>query len=255
MNKQTYFSHFCFIIIALLFFCEHLSSQPVVAEIQDFRKRSERADSSIIDLKNSYLIVRLPSYRKKIAQFDKLINSPTVSARKKKRYERLKKRQIRARDFLHNEVAQNMYKYYDFSNFLILMDSSFDEFRAGQHKGLFLNEDLTIDDSLKFTGESYHVLRFGNTDYAYTNGRTGIVIMDKDLEDLQSPFPYFIDIYDPSKELLVLFFPNISTIYKGRKFIKKFNDQLNYAQKGSEIRASNRKTRAKAKSKTIQPNN
>jgi hypothetical protein len=142
-------------------------------------------------LKKGTLIVKLPTYSTKIAAMQKLIDDPTVSESKKKRLKQLA--EIAASDA--KNLAENMMAAFDsaytFSKVLYTYDRQYDNLKAGQLDGIFLNENLQYDPSIEASSSPFFVLRFGSTSKSGTYGIDAMVIMNDQLKDLQSPFPYY----------------------------------------------------------------
>ena len=139
----------------------------------------------IKSLKKGTLIFKLPTYSTKIAAMQKLIDDPTVSESKKKRLREL----VELAESDAKETAEKMMAAFDsvytFSDVLYTYDRQYDNLKAGQLDGVFLNENFEYDPSIKVSSKPFFVLRFGSTSRSGTYGVDAMVIMNDQLKEFE----------------------------------------------------------------------
>lgn len=187
--KTNYFCFTSYIFVLLLIG----STNDIFAQIQTANiSLQTEAEEAIHELKAGVLIVRLPSYRKKIAAMQELMQDKTVSKSNK---ENLKKQITLVQQDAHLRnlsIVEGFQSVYDFSEVLFIYDHHTKAVQEGNTAGIFLNERLKIDESIQLNNRPYLFARFGKTDTNTTTGLEGIIITDRNLQDLTKPFPAYV---------------------------------------------------------------
>lgn len=230
------------LFIGVSLFSNGLYAQPVSVEMKDYQMRAERADSCLTTLENSVLIVRLPTYRKKIERLEQLEKNSKLSKKQRSRATQQKELQIEDLEKLKEVVFTGLYEHYDFSDFLITNDTLWDDFLAGKNEGVFYNERQEIDPSIKYIDSTYFVLHYGRTDYGKTNNQLGFIVADAEMNDLERPFPYFLKIINTSKSINGMFKPDLN-FYQEPTVMGEFSRQLILETKRIPIREAKRERR------------
>jgi hypothetical protein len=149
------------------------------------------ATDYIRSLKEGTLIVKLPTHTAKLKAMKKLANDETVSPNKRDRLKMLiENTEKEALAFQRNMVLA-FDSVYTFSEVLFTFDQQYDQLKAGKLDGIFLDDDLQINPNIKATQLPFFVLRFGSTNREGSYGVEAMVIMNDQLKDMQSPFPYY----------------------------------------------------------------
>ncbi len=241
-------TRFSLLIVILIFISNLGLAQPVVHEISASKARAIRSDSCIIALQNSTLIVRLPSFRKKIEALE-TIEKKHKSKRQRKIAAKRKKKQILERNFIHQSIIEGMYKYYTFSNFRITSDAFWEDFLNGKRENIFFNSKAEIDPTIKFNGDAYMMMRYGKKDFRLMNDQDiGFIVADSDQIDLNKPFPYFFDVFHTGKLFLHMFFVPIKNVYNNLGLeIFIFNTKLENYGKDADLRIAKREYKRKQK--------
>jgi len=162
------------------------------------------AEKAIKDLKEGILIVRLKSKHSKISKLQSLSSSKDVDNATKARIKNTLKREIEERNTLNNQIVKGFEEFYYFSTVYFMYDTSSISLKNGVQEGIFLNNNLEVDPTIKLNNKPFFVLRYGTTDLNNTSGIEAWVVMNKQLEDMERPFPYHAALkgIDNFKQLL-----------------------------------------------------
>ena len=188
-----------FTIIRLLFLTMILTCGlfPLIGQEEGsltHREKRAQAKEDIETLKGGVLIVRLPSQQNKIETLQELLDGGELDAKAEKRIkERLEGTKAKTESF-NKSIITAFYEKYRFSDFLFILDTASVQLKNGKREELFLNKDLEIDPNLRLDDRPFYVLRFGSTQSGDGQSIEAMVLMDNQLEDLESPFPYYVRI-------------------------------------------------------------
>lgn len=171
-------------IITLLFSILFIASWSLSAQ------KYSNADY-IKSLKKGTLIVKLPTHTTKLAAMQELVDDPTVSESKKKRLRELIALSESDAKKIREDMMMAFDSVYTFSDVLYTFDQQYDNLKEGKLDGIFLNKDFQYDPSIKASSAPFFILRFGHTNRSGTYGVDAMVIMNDQLKDLRSPFPYY----------------------------------------------------------------
>ena len=89
-------------------------------------------------------------------------------------------------------IVEGFQSVYDFSEVLFIYDHHTKAVQEGNTTGIFLDERLKVDESIQLNKRPYLFARFGKTDTNTTTGVEGIIITDRNLQDLTKPFPAYV---------------------------------------------------------------
>lgn len=158
---------------------------------------------AIKELKHGVLVVIIPSYHKKIKALEKIESDPKTKASIKKRNRRLIESAKEDRKKIADQIQKGFIENYDFSEVAFIHDTAtIHILKKGVKKGVFLRADKNID----LKDKAIFFLRYGYTDRATTTGIGAWMVTDDQLQDLQKPFPYYVTVYQPLREILRAFF-------------------------------------------------
>ena len=205
-----------------------ISSGDVIA--QDDLRRSERraiAEQSIKQLKEGTLVLRLKSKRNKIREMKKVIAAPDIKPALRKRLEKRLENTIKERDRYNQSLIDAFDEYYSFSNIYYIYDSSSVELKNGERSGIFLDKNREVDPTIEIPEGDVFVLRTGNTDYSSTTGIEALVVMNKELKDLQRPFPYYVRVHSIGRLFTRIFNPRKLVLKDSKAIVQKLDANLN----------------------------
>lgn len=157
-------------ILAFLIFIQN------IAYAQD-----DSAEQHISNLKKGALLVSLKSKKNTIKAFEaKGLNE---------RAEMLREEQT----LKNKEIINAFNEKYDFSDVYYFYDFDSRAVKEGDLKGVMLNEELEKDDGIVPESGSYYIARVGNVySETFQDDISGIVIMDRNMEQLEKPFPFYV---------------------------------------------------------------
>lgn len=151
------------------------------------------------------LVVILPSYHEKIKILDRIMHDPKTKASVKKRNRKLIESAKKDRQIIADQIQEGFMEHYDFSEVAFIHDTTtIHIIKKGIKKGVFLGKDTTTD----LRNKAVFFLRYGYTDRATTAGIEAWVVTDDHLQDLQKPFPYYVGVFQPLREILRAFVSN-----------------------------------------------
>ena len=184
------------------------------------------AKEKIQSLKGGTLIVKLPTHTTKLNAMKKLANDETVSQSKRDRLNMLiADTEKEALEFQKNMIMA-FDSVYSFSEVRFTFDHQHDQLKEGKLDGIFVDESLQFNPDITASQLPFFILRFGSTNREGSYGVDAMVIMDDQLKDMQSPFPYYQKTSDLGS-LVGRIFP--APNQRGRdaiRQVKKFNKKL-----------------------------
>ncbi len=157
--------------------------------------RSERkaiAEQSIKDLNNGTLILRLKSKRNKIKKLKELLSAPDIKEGVRVKLSKELGRTIDERNRYNITLVDAFENHYSFSNIYYMYDTASVSLKNGTRKGIFLDKNLEFDPNIEIPEGNFFVVKTGTTNATSTTGVEAIVIMNKELKDMQRPFPYYV---------------------------------------------------------------
>lgn len=182
------------------------------------RNTMDTSIQAIHDLKNGVLVVIVPSYHKKIKVLEKAVRNPKTKASKKKRNKKLIAAAKKDRQKVLDQLYEGFSVNYDFSEVAFIHDTATVHIiKKGIKTDLFLKDERHID----LGDKPLFFLRYGYTDRATTTGIEAWIIADRQLQDLQKPFPYYVPVFQPLKEVIRAFFVSPENILFSRLGAKK----------------------------------
>ena len=221
--------HICsiqgFFLITLLLF----STKVAFAQNDPFLPAKERkaiAIKEIKTLKDGVLVVRLPSNSKKMAALQALIDGGKLKKATLKRTQE----QLESTKYTTKLFSETMIRafeaYYQFSDVLFMYDTAATQLKGGQLSGFFLNDSLEVAPSAGLKDTSFLVLRFGLTRSSRGQSIEAAVLMDRQMDDMLPPFPYYVKMNNFSSIMGTLF-PKTNQFERSLgKAVRRLNAQL-----------------------------
>ncbi|MCP3930270.1 MAG: hypothetical protein GY705_14345 [Bacteroidetes bacterium] len=179
---------FCFFILPIIFL---FAQEPAFSAKIDKVKKAENA---IETLKNGKLIVQLPSDHRKITSMQKLVDSPKVDEKEKKRLKQLLETTVQENKEHNRLLIQAFREYYDFSEIYFIHDTASMHLKKGVMTGIFLDDNLKENASISPELSDYLILRRGLTDYATSARKEALIFMDAHHEYPPKPFPNYFGL-------------------------------------------------------------
>ena len=200
------------------------------ASLTTYPKRVKNV-KSIDHLKKGILVIRLESKTNNIAKLTQTINSDKVDDKMKRQLRRQKAELIAERDKFNTDLMGAFYEGYDFSEFVFMMDTSAVHLLDGATDGIFLDKEGNIDPSISIEGSRPFILRIGRLTSENTTGIEALIVSDEKLNDLQRPFPYYVNLNHRLK-LKAIFSKKVSMRRSGVELVndvqKKFSEFHQY---------------------------
>lgn len=241
-----------FLIIFLVSGIQQIAiAQWASASMSSYPKRVRNV-KAIDHIKKGVLVVRLESKSNNIEKLTEAIENPDIDLRMNKQLKRQRHQMIEERDAFNKDLMLAFKNDYDFSDYVFMMDTSSVHLLDGVREGIFVNENCEIDPSISIEGKEFYIMRIGKLVGANTTRIDGLIVTDKELNDLQKPFPYYINLNN--RNILKGMFSRKSNFRRSGEDIvedimKKFNSFHTYYMKRSYIQKLDEKTGRKRRRK------
>ena len=176
-------------------------------------QKKQLRDSLVEDFRTGTLIIRLKSHANKLNAIESEIGQSDTSPGYRKRLTKERDLIIANRDRFNQDLVTSFGKKYTFSKVRFMYDTEAERLRNGDQAAVFVGTDLQpiknakpLDGPFYFYGEAFTEVP--------GNSRAGLLVMDKNLDQLPSWFPSF---------------------FRGKKNVKTFfatfgGDQYNYLE-------------------------
>ncbi len=152
-------------------------------------------------LKNGVLIVLLKTNAKRIQQLEILSRSSEYSEKQKQNV-LLKIAAIKKETLLKNQaLIEGFNREYRFSEVYFAFDTSLTSIQKGIKKGIFVNDNLSIDKSISIETNHIYFCRYGLV--STSQEKEGLVITDINNKKIPRPFPS-VSVSGASGFLLIL---------------------------------------------------
>jgi hypothetical protein len=168
--------------ITTLFIC--LFSTDAIAQKKQLR------DSLVEDFRSGTLIIRLKSHENKLRAIESEIDRSSTSSGYRKRLSNERDLIIANRDRFNQDLVTTFSEKYTFSKVRFMYDKEAERLRNGEQNAVFVGTDLKpIENAKPLVGPFYF---YGEAFTEITgNSRAGLLVMDKNLDQLPSWFPSF----------------------------------------------------------------
>ncbi len=189
--KLTIFSLTAFFLLGLT---PQISfAQWASASMTTYPKRV-KSIKSIDLLKKGVLVVRLESKSNNIKKLTESIELEDIDQRLRRQLKVQRAQMISDRDKFNKDLMKAFYKEYDFSDFVFMMDTSSVHLLDGVTEGIFLDKLGNPDPTISIKGKTPFIMRVGKLSSETTTGIEALIVSDIELNDMQRPFPYYINL-------------------------------------------------------------
>ncbi|MCB0568565.1 MAG: hypothetical protein KDC66_02325 [Phaeodactylibacter sp.] len=155
-----------------------------------------RAVESINQLKAGTLLVRLPSQQAKIDAMQQVMASSNTSEAARDRLKSQIETTITNQRVFNLNMVQAFQEAYDFSKALFFYDTNTSRLKSGDQSGIFLDNNLEADPSIRPGDGPFFILHFGSTSSETSDGVEAMIILDSQFERLEKPFPFYQRLND-----------------------------------------------------------
>ncbi len=149
---------------------------------------------AIDHIKKGVLVVRLESKANNIEKLTSSIELNDIDQKLRRQLKIQRAQMIEDRDKFNSELIAAFHADYTFSDFVFMMDTSSVHLLAGKTDGIFLDKQGNIDPSISIHGKDTYIMRIGKLSSETTTGIEALIVSDKNLNDMQRPFPYYISL-------------------------------------------------------------
>jgi hypothetical protein len=149
------------------------------------RLKREVAANHLAELEKGILIIRYKTYRKKLNALERMVQQKPKS----KRFKRMLKKTKRKSIALQKATINAYTNYYTFSKIIFMPDTLADKLLTGTRKGIFVDNNLEIDETIELTGNNFYISYIGFTPISTTTGMEALLIVDNKNQLLKAPFP------------------------------------------------------------------
>lgn len=203
-------------ILFLLFSTAQLAAQ-----------KTQLRDSLIQDFRNGTLIIRLNSHENKLKSIQTVLDRADTSPNHRKRLTEKRDLVIANRDRFNQDLVTAFNKYYKFSEIRFIYDQDIKRFQAGELNEVFLGQDLQPLATSQPINGSYYFLGEAITQMS-GNSREGLLVMDKNGDQLPSWFPSYFRAKSNGKSFFSMFggdrYPYMPAEKVVKKIMKRFAD-------------------------------
>ncbi len=189
-------------------------------------QKHQLRDSLVEDFRSGTLIIRLKSYENKLNSIEELIHKSSTSPIYRKRLTEKRDLIITNRDRFNQDLVTTFNKNYTFTKVRFLFDRDVKRFQTGELDDVFLGPDLTPLSEVKPIVGSYYFLGEGFTQMP-GNSREGLLVMDKNGEQLPSWFPSYLRAKSNGKSFFAMFGGDRYPYLPAKKILEKFMKGLN----------------------------
>ena len=216
-------------------------SQWASASMTTYPKRV-KSIKSIDYIKKGVLVIRLESKSNNIKKLTESIELKEIDNKLRRQLKVQRAQMISDRDKFNNDLMDAFYKDYEFSDFVFMMDTSSVHLLDGVTEGIFLDKEGNIDPSISIKDKKMYIMRIGKLSSENTTGIEALIFSDDKLNDLQRPFPYYVNL-NHRLMLRGLFSKKGSIRRDGEDLVeevtKKFNSFYAYYLKKSYLQQNN----------------
>ena len=182
------------------------------------------AAASLQQLKQSVLVVRLPSQAKKLEALADLAENEAASAEERTRA-KMRWEATQAEAKAEAMIIQSAFNnYFDYAPVLYMYDTATSQLTTGNRSGFFLDDKLAPSTAV-LEASPYFILDVGYTDPSNSARSFALIIKDQSYQPLPAPFPYAQRINTPALAFDQLLGRNSMEKYY-RKAVIRLNKKL-----------------------------
>jgi len=155
------------------------------------KEKKEFAFSSIKELKEGALVVRLATNHRKIALLEQTLRSPKLKEKQRKRHQAILDGTIKRRDDLNNAIMKQFQDEFNFCPVYVIYDTCSKALANGVTSGIFLNKDKEVDPDIILNEKNIFLVNYKKSSGEFP---FDILRVRKLKEKLDEPFPYYVAI-------------------------------------------------------------
>jgi len=178
-----------FLLLGLL--CWAIMATAQRDDIVVVKEKKEFAFSSIKELKDGAIVVRLKTNHRKIKILENTLKSPKLTEQQRKRHQRILNNTVNTRDQLNQAIGDMFLDSFAFCPIYLMYDTSSLDLTKGVRKGIFLNEKKQLDTSITLNENHVFLVNYkrSGSDFPFD-----VLRLRKLKEKLEDPFPYFVSL-------------------------------------------------------------
>lgn len=176
----------------ILLFIVLILGSSVFAQRDDIvltKEKKEFAFSSIKELKDGALVVRLKTNQRKIEIIERNLRSPKLTKAQRKRQEAILEGTIKSRDEFNEAIAGMFLDSFSFCPVYLMYDTCSSALNSGVREGLFLGADKKINPAIKIKETSIFIVNYKERGAEFPFDVLRVQKLEERLED---PFPYYV---------------------------------------------------------------
>ena len=167
------------------------STSSIAEQQQANRTALEEAKAWLALLENGTLVVRLSTGTNKAKALQKMIDSPNTGEKDRSSYVKMLEKSRQAVKSQNQWLIAALRSKYSFSKLLFLPDTAATQLKNGVRNGIFVNDNLELDPTLKLEG-GFLVGFYGTSQSDINTNNEGISIIDPQLKPMPYHFPAFV---------------------------------------------------------------
>lgn len=229
----------CVLLLPLL-----LAVSTTIAQRDDIvltKEKKEFAFSSIKELKEGAIVVRLATKHRKIAMLEQTVRSPKLKDKQRQRHQAILDGTIKRRDDLNNAIMKQFQEEFTYCPVYVMYDTCSKALANGTTSGIFLNEEKEIDPDIILKQKHIFIVNYKKSSGEFP---FDILRVRKLKEKLEEPFPYYVAIRESVINTLNTPRAERAVAQLDRRLHAFYDRALDYYQKMAE-----RKARKAAKQK------
>jgi hypothetical protein len=160
-------------------------------DILSVKEKKEFAFSSIKELKDGAIVVRLKTNHRKIKILENTLKSLKITDQQRNRHQRILNNTVNARDQLNKAISDMFLDSFTFCPVYLMYDTCSLDLTKGVRKGIFLNENKQLDTSITLSEK--HIF-LANHKRSGSDFPFDVLRLRKLKENLTDPFPYFVSL-------------------------------------------------------------
>ena len=171
------------------------------------------------------IVVRLATNARKIEGMQEVLDNGRLSMPNQYRLEERLKETIEETRYQQELIVRLMRETYDLGPVYFIYDSTLVLLQSGPESGYFLGDDLEVDPTIS-RPEDFIVARIGYTDAATTSRAEAMMLTDRELQPLPSPFPNAITFNNLGYTFNKLLAPDIAERKRMEGMIERLRNKL-----------------------------
>jgi hypothetical protein len=200
------------------------------------KEKKEYAFSSIKELKEGAMVVRLKTNHRKIEIIERNLRSQKLTKAQRKRQEAILAGTIKSRDEFNEAIRTMFVDSFTFCPVYVMYDTCSSALTKGVREGLFLGKKNEVDPSIKIKEANIFIVNYKKSGAEFP---FDVLRVRKLKEKLEDPFPYYVALR--ASWVNQVNSPRASKAVRqlDRKFYNFYSRSLDYDKKMAERAARN----------------